>query len=130
MPHTVEKIEDAPIIVITYTDPYNIAIEGEPAIKEVTQLAESIDGKLFTIFDCTRVSLTFGDLTSGMQAQKVGTRGSISDPNATVILVGTSDLIQIARQAFSQEQYGGVDVPLFTDVDAAIAFAREAASSE
>ena len=57
-------------------------------------------------------------------------RGEVlTDPRVVSIIVGSGPLIEIAARSFQQRQRGAFKVSVFSDLDEALAYARERIAS-
>lgn len=76
------------------------------------------------------IEITFADLVMIMGAGFRGQPGSPSDPRICGALVDIHSWSQLFADGLRQEQYGHLDIPLFDDLDAALAFMRERIASD
>lgn len=121
----VERLPDEPIIVIMFDG----AINGETAqnaIKQVAQMAEGMPKPIFRVIDTRNTTSSFSDIVMILAATTKGADGSASDQRFRSIMVGTHDMIVLLNESLKQPQYGEIDVPLFEDMDEALAYARQA----
>jgi len=124
MPHSVEKLKDEPIIVVEIKNPYDYQTEPEQMFEKIERIAKKTEKQGYIIYDCRNFTVTFGDLVAGMQAQSKGTPGSISDPKFTSMIIGSDAMLKMATEGFKQDQYGKIEVPLYSTMDAAMRHAR------
>lgn len=124
----VERLPGEPIIVVTWSSPFDVQKESPQKFADVDALIRS-DEKVYVIDDMTRLKIDFATLVAGMAAQRVKAPGSPADLRVKTILVGSGMMWELASRGAKQLQYGGFDIPLFPSLEAALAHAREKVKS-
>ncbi len=126
MPYKLEKLPDEPILIFTIWGDFDLAKSQAQIAEKVAQLIADIDGDYYMIDDYSSLSnVDFGDMVAVMAEQsKPDLTGSVNDPRAHHVLVGSNSLIEFAAKSFNQEQYGGVALPIFTRQDDALKYVR------
>lgn len=128
---TIEKLHDEAITIITVNGSLlkNMASqEGEEARHTVQSIVEETPGLDYLIMDLRDIELTFSELVMVLakardRIVRMGGKSYI-DTQVRYVLVGSDDLIDLAAEAFHQEQYGNIDIRVFPTVDMAVDFAR------
>ncbi len=70
------------------------------------------------------VQVDFSQLSAGLAMAFTNKDSVYSNPNLKIILVGTDAMLKIGNEAVkSQEQYGQIDIPLFSTMDEAREYA-------
>ncbi len=128
---TIEKLHDEAITIVTVNGSLlnNMASqEGEKARQTVQSIVEETPGLDYLIMDLRDIELTFSELVMVLAKARdriVGMGGkSYIDAQVRYVLVGSDDLIDLAAEAFHQEQYGNIDIRVFPTIDMAVDFAR------
>lgn len=126
MPYKLEKLPGEPVLVFTIWGDFDLAKNQAQIAQKVAQLIAEIDGDYYMIDDYSGLSnVNFGDMVAVMAEQsKQDLTGSVNDPRAHHVLVGSNSLIEFAAKSFNQEQYGGVALPIFTSLDDALNHVR------
>lgn len=121
---TVEKLSGEPIIITTYTDPFDAAVDLPASFAQVAELSKDLPAPVYSVNHIQLSETGFSDITLAMQQAISNMPGSAVDPRIRTLLVGASDLLRLAAESGSQEQYGGVDIRWFPTLDEALAVAR------
>lgn len=124
MAFKVERLPNEPIIVVTWQMPVDTGKETPQTFVDIDALIGP-DETVYCITDLRAVNIDFGTLVTAMAAQRVKAPGSPSDPRLRSSLVGTGMLWEIASRGAKQLQYGGLDIPLYSSLEDALANARE-----
>jgi len=126
MSFEIQQLKDEPIVVITCHNPFDFTGDIAAANRQVAALLEN--GETITrIIDFTEIEMTFANLVESLATKTREEPGSLRDPRVRTVLVGTHELVVMKAQSLRQEQYGGLDVPLFESLDEAIAHCRQLA---
>jgi hypothetical protein len=126
---TVKTHQQKPIIIVQYADPLNVKEDLDTVFQHATS-AYSEDLPVFVmISDLSAINLEFSDMMIGMQEATVSRDGfSMTAPNVTLLVVTRDEMPRLGAEAFQQDQYGSVMVPVFEDLDAALAHAEKLVS--
>lgn len=125
MPHHIERLTDAPIIVITFEGAVDAAAvsQTDAAIEQMLR-AHPVNSAL--IFDTTSAQTDFQHILGILQA----TRGGDDQPDlgfsVLVAFVGTSAMVKLYVDAARQKQFGAQTLPLFATLDDAVSAMRVA----
>ncbi len=129
----VERLGNESIIVLTisgtFGDVHDLS-SYRAALAQLGQMAATIEGTVYRITDAHTAQIQFGDLVMALGESRGGEKGTVSDPRMKSIFVGSDELIRMAAQSFTQEQYGHINVQLCSSLDEAIARAREQLAAE
>lgn len=121
MPIEVTKLEGEPIFIVTISAPYDAAKDSRLANEKIAEMAKDFDGPFYRINDITDISLSFGDVITGMAEERQKLPGSASDPRcAQSVLLGGGALVNLVAAASKQDQYGVMPVRAFTDMSEAL----------
>ncbi|GAB4508777.1 MAG: hypothetical protein OHK0046_02250 [Anaerolineae bacterium] len=113
-----------PIIIVNWQNPFDTTTDILESNKLVSDFANRSGTPVYRIIDTHEIDLTFGDLVHILDLKTRNEPGSLRDPRIHTVLVGTHEMVRMKAQSLSQEQYGGLNVPLFESVDDAIAYCR------
>lgn len=119
MPFTAERVPNQPIVVCTIGPTVDGSKDPVESHATTHQLLADEAGTLYRILDFSQVDVKFGDVVMGMSSDP-----GFKDPRMKTIMVGTHELVQLAAQSAAQEQYGNLDIKLFTSSADAIAAAQ------
>lgn len=121
---SVTKYPDDPIVVVTYRAPFAPREDITQAQEQIASILGESQAVLFRIDDLSDVDMTWNQFVEGIY---VGTRevpGSMVDSRIRGILVGNGEMVKLASESMKQEQYGATNTPVFTSLEAALAYAR------
>jgi hypothetical protein len=125
MAYTLEKLPDEPIIILTVRDPLGTPAEHRKSHEEIVALINTIEGDVYRITDMRELNITFAQMVDRIaQEGKARAAGAMSDERIKGIVVGSHDMVRFGTQAVSQQQYGGLKVPLFETLNEALTYAR------
>jgi hypothetical protein len=87
------------------------------------ELMQQMTGPIALVIDYRDIQTSFADIMQILRGNQAGKR---ADMNARMftIFVGQDKFVQMYRDAMSQPQFGGVQVPCFTGMDDALKAAR------
>jgi hypothetical protein len=131
MAYTVERLTNEPIVVLTVRDPLGPPEMQREAQMKVAEAGADITGAIYRITDLTELTISFGDIVRSLGEEAKSKReGSMSDSHVRSIIVAKDEIIKMAAASLSQEQYGALNIKLFTTRDEAVAYAREQIAEE
>lgn len=118
-----KRIEGEPIIVSTFTE--DITIDDIYMMYDETlRYQKEIGGVIFRISHMTEINTSFPTLMQILKVAAENRPGSGGDPNVKLVFAGTSALARMIKDALSNPQFGGVNIPLFAKVDDALDYIR------
>lgn len=121
----VEKVPDKPILIATLTGSVTIELVQE-MFEQSAKLVDEIGGHLYRVTDVRNIESTFSDLVLILaKASSLKQPGSAVDPRLTGMLVGSSQWVKMFSQSIQQQQYGGLNIPLFEDMEAAMSYVQQ-----
>jgi hypothetical protein len=130
MPYEVSRLGKEPIIIATLIDPIDWARDIKNTTAQVAALAAEIEGRGFRITDLTRTNVSFSELMMGLAAVLRSEGGWLSTPQIQPLVVTTQELgREFQTFVAEQEQYGKLNIEVFSTLAEAIAFAREQGSA-
>jgi hypothetical protein len=124
---TVEKLQDEPIVMVTFSPPVGTFSEtaetGRAVITQVASLIAGIEEPVYRINDFSQVNIHFDQLCMLTNEECQGRAGSLSDPQVRGVIVGFSRTIKIFREVLSLH-CPFIDVLAFTSLDEALEHVR------
>ena len=119
------RIGNEPIIVVTFTDPFNDE-DAELGNQETARLIAEVNRPVYRIEDLTTLTIDFSTIVRGVgTVAQPNAAGTTRDPNARFIYVGQGEMVKMIVNSLAQEQYGGNKYPAFATLDEAISYARK-----
>ncbi|MBN1563451.1 MAG: hypothetical protein JXA10_06420, partial [Anaerolineae bacterium] len=98
----VQRINEEPIIVITYQDPISIPEDPAKALEASASLKQAVGGPVCRILDFSQVKLNFSDMMLGMAYEK-DQEGGTYDPNVANIFVGSDELVKFGVESMAHQ---------------------------
>ena len=134
---TIEKLPGEAITIITFDGSIlkdMVSPNREARRRKIQSIVEETPGLDYLVMDFQGVEISFSQLVMVLaeardQMAKMGGKIYI-DANIRYLFVGSDELIDLAAEAFHQEQYGNIDVRVFPTVESAVSFARHALAGE
>lgn len=121
----ITEMRNEPILIARYAPPFNPDEDLHQANAAIRDKLITTEPPLYRIEDVSAIEMSFAELVQAMATATEQAEGSILDSRVHSMLVGTSDMLRIAKDAMTQEQYGSLDVPLFPTVDDALAYVHQ-----
>ena len=119
MPASFKKLDNEPIVILTYYDPISPA-DLASVFAQTAKVADMIE-PLYVINDLSAMRLTFGGVVMGTSEAARGGPGSAGDTRTRHVLVGGHELVKFSGEAMKQEQYGALNIPVFATIEEALA---------
>ena len=130
MGYSVKRLDNESIIIVTYIAPMDANVDIPCVHEETAELLKHISGVLYRVVDLSPANMSFKTVMDGLLLSSRSESGGTADPRIRTVTVGTDEMTQLVSEAFKQEQYGGFNVPLFSSLDAGIAYARAELAKE
>jgi len=130
MPIRVERLPGEPIVIATCSGNLDVAALHD-LFAQTAALMTDGDTVIYRIADYHAVTSPFADLLASAQAaSQGGAPASTTDPRIKPMFVGSADWQAQARAAFGRNPFGGVQIPIFSRIEDAVARARRALAQE
>lgn len=122
MPYTIQRLPGEPIIIITYTEPFDYNMTNfETIFKEVGKAAQGIDGTIYDINDVHGLNLNFGTVVKAISNALFHPLTNYPGSERTVtIMIGKGVLFDVAQKAAGRKQHGELQVLIFETVETAL----------
>lgn len=124
---TVSMLPSEPILVAVITAPFVPEDDMPVMLRDIKTLREQVTQQVVIIIDMSAVNINFTTLADALAMARDQIRKE-REAGATLpgryLFVGSDDLVSIAADAMTQEQYGGIGGMLFASYDDALAHAR------
>lgn len=127
MSYTVERINEQPIILIRMLAPLNPYEDLSNLYRDSDALTADIAGKIYRVVDWTAAQLTFELVTDLLDTQRRMT--AQTSPRSSRVMnhyVVSDHWGRFMIDAIRQSQYGGVQAPMFPNVEEALQHVRQA----
>jgi len=127
MPVKLEQLPNEPIVIQTMSPDYHLIEEFPKDHPKLYALLDGLSEPVFWIVDISKVeNIDMQDLLTGTKLVATSDKSLYHHPNMRQALyVSTKDLIKLAATGLSHEQFGKLNVKVFDNLDAALAYARE-----
>ncbi|MBN1200402.1 MAG: hypothetical protein JXJ20_00975 [Anaerolineae bacterium] len=123
MAFVIRKLPDEPIIIVTIDLPIERYMQNVRSLNaQVDHLASTLTPPIYRILDAHAIEPTISDILLWIAEQDRGRPGSLTDPRVRPIAVGISPIAEVAVRKV--RQLVGIEVPWFTTLEEALAFAR------
>jgi hypothetical protein len=121
---TIKKLPGEPIVVVTLAENYDFNTELEPGTREAFAVLDTLDEPVFWIVHIL-CPMDLNDLLVGASLSTRGAGALWTDPRIKkVLLVTQLDLLHAAAPGLKTEAFGHFDLQIFSELDAAIDYAR------
>ncbi len=120
MPVVVNRVEDKPIIIATFSGTVTVA----DVIQTFQQSAEIMgddEQSYHRITDVRTANSNFIEMLGVIKEASTGQPGSTTDPRIKTTFVGTTTWIAFFRNALQNPQFGGKSMAAFENMDDALA---------
>jgi hypothetical protein len=119
---TVNRLENGPIVVASCQEPVDWRQDSPGMLEQIVELRDSIKGypRYYVVIDLSEVKIGFTDIVMALAALRKAEEKRRQDMPASVFVVGSGQLTQIASQAIGQQQYGEYRVQVHTSLDKAL----------
>lgn len=125
MSFSIEKLPGEPIIISTMARDFNPHQNGEAFWNALAAAMEGEASPIYRITVLDGIEANFSDMMITLAEEARGDRpGSTADPRIRALLVARIPMAQLAVEGLKQDQYGQLDVSLFTTLDEALDYAR------
>jgi hypothetical protein len=124
MPITNEQLADSPNIVISrIEDPFDVHKDTPASLAQLQGMLNQIDGKLYVIADCRKLSPSFSEVVVGL-AETSRPGSPMRNERIETIVVAEGQIFASMVDWYKQQQYGSINMSLYKTVDEAIKHAR------
>ena len=122
---TVTRISNEPIFHALFT---GTVIEQDllDMFEQSLEMAQVVpEPHIYRITESRSADIAFTQIMYVLDSMSNGRAGSSTDPRFKPVLVGDDDNMRTIAEATHQEQYGNMNLPLFTSFEDALAYVRE-----
>ena len=122
-----KKLPDEPIVIITLSEDYDLKSDLPKTLPRYLKELSTFKEPVFWVVDASVAPITVNDLIVGTEMVARGEHPLYKHPNIRqVVYVTTSDLLKLAAEGMGSEKFDKIAIKLCDDLDAALAFCREA----
>jgi hypothetical protein len=130
MKFTVERLPNEKIVVFTFGKDYQPGKDSPEMVATIAGKLGADETGVYVVYDARDLKMSFGDLVIAMANQAQKAAGTMADTRMHPVTVGTSEMLKLGNAAFAQEQYGGIKIPMFDSIEAALQYARDQLQSK
>ena len=123
MTATLQKLDDEPILIVTH-EGYLSLKSAEAVTAQVVQVLDAAETPLYGIIDLRKATSDFPEVMRILVHQSKGARGTLSNRDSYVVLVGEHVLIRLFHRLISERKLGGVTLSVFYTMDEALRAVR------
>lgn len=120
MPIRLDRKPNEPILIATMSGDVTREEIQHMFQKSAELAAEIEESVLYRITDMRSAETSFPELLRILQSLAPGQPGSSSDPRFKPVLVGQNHWTKFAADALRQQQFGGVELPIFNSLAEAL----------
>ncbi len=124
MTATLQKLDDEPILIVTYEGFLSLQTVEDANIKIVRAMQES-PVTLYGIIDLRHATTRLPEVLRILAHQSLGKMGTLSDSDSYVVLVGTSFFIRLFQKLMHERTFGGVTLAVYNTMDDALHAVRQ-----
>ena len=131
MSFTAERIEQEPIILIRMIAPLHPVDDLAELYRQTDALAAEIPGKIYRLMDWTQAQLTFDLIQELLDIQRRSAASTApKSPRVKNHYIVADEMGHLLIESLRQNQYGGLDVTIFSSEDEALQQIRQAIGNE
>lgn len=120
MPVTVERLDDQPIILATFTGEIDVEMV-KTMFQRSAEIQSEIGTPIYRITDVREIETSLMNLLSIVREASQNVPGSPLDPNITGMFVGTNKWVRLFQNTLDEQEYGSISIPAFSSMDDALA---------
>jgi hypothetical protein len=120
---TIEQIGNEPIIYAK-ADGYIDVETLLEVYRRSDELRKNMPKYIYRITELTHVESSFSEMMQVIREAAKQNGSSSSDPTVTVVFIGTSHWVKLFTDAMRQGAFGGREIPVFENFEAALAYVR------
>jgi hypothetical protein len=124
MAATLQKLDDEPILIVTH-EGYLSLKDSEDVTAQVVQVMDASPDPLYGIIDLRNATTDFAEFMRILTHQSMGARGTLSNRESYVVLVGSHVLIRLFHNLMRERKLGGVTLSVYYSMDEALAAVRQ-----
>jgi hypothetical protein len=124
MTATLQKLDDEPILIVTH-EGYLSLKSAEEVTAQVVQALSQSTVPLYGIIDLRSASTDFAEFMRILVHESSGARGTVSNRESYVVLVGEHVLIRLFQSLMRERKLGGVTLSVYFTMDDALRAVRQ-----
>jgi hypothetical protein len=124
MAATLQKLEGEPILVVTHEGFLSLQ-SAEAVTAQVVEVLEAADTRLYGIIDLRNATSDLPEVLRILVQQTKGARGTLTDQEVYVVLVGEHLFIRIFHKLIRERQLGGITLSVYVSMDEALRAVRQ-----
>jgi len=120
------KLENEPVVIITWPSEYNLAAELPKSMPKYIHLLDAATEPIYWIVDATQAAFKADEIILGTSLLTHGEHPLYHHPNIRqVIYITTSNIMKLAAEGLKGNAFGHVDIKIFDDLDQALEYTRQ-----
>ena len=120
---TLQKLDDEPILIVTHEG--YLSLKGvEEVTAQVVQAMDESKTPLYGIIDLRNATTDFAEFMRILVHQSSGARGTLSNRESYVVLVGAHVLIRLFHTLMRERKLGGVTLSVYYTMEDALRAVR------
>src|SRR4051794_1354790 len=123
MTATLQLLDNEPILIVTH-EGYLSLRDTEDVTAQVVQALDVSKVPLYGIIDLRKASTDFAEFMRILVYQSTGARGTLSNRESYVVLVGTNVFIRLFHNLMRERKLGGVTLSVYYTMDEALRAVR------
>lgn len=126
MPYTIRKLPDEPIVIFKLGATYNTQLEREAAVRNFLGIIEHVEAPIFLMIDASDMEkMGLDDIMVGSASAARGENALFHHPNIRqIVIVTRNPAFRMAAEGLGYDVYGNLFVPVYENIEDALAFAR------
>ena len=122
MPYSIEKLPDAPILIITHESKQLLAEMGR-LMDEIKPLLDAQQEPVFLVMDIRRLGIAVEDLAAAASAAARGPGALLHHPNVREnLLVSSAGLVKLGAQGLRTATFGNTKIRVFDTTEQALEY--------
>jgi hypothetical protein len=122
--YTVEKVPDAPAILVVVRQNWSTATDAPAVLSKVEAMLDASDEPLYYMSDVREAPFNIADIIQIANIVKQARR-VLQHPNLKgIIAISPLKLIELAAKGMSSDAFGNIDVRVLETVEEALDYAR------
>jgi hypothetical protein len=124
--HTITQMPDEPIIVATFTNPFDPVKDAVPVAGYLLEHLKNTTGRVYYIADMSGLKINFSDLVQGMSQAFTDPNSPYVNPRLATFTVAGDTLISVGvKAAAEQQRYGKANIKLYRSINQAMSEIRK-----
>ena len=120
---SLQKLDGEPILIVTHEGYLSLKVAVD-VTEQVVEMMDELPVPLYGIIDLRNATTDFAELLRILAQQSAGMRGTLSNRENYVVLVGSNVLIRLFHSLMRELKFGGVTLSVYYTMDEALRAVR------